>query len=189
MKKFVSYFLQGLLYTVPLVVTAYILFQLFQLTDGLLSSYLNEILPFEIPGLGIIIIIIIITLIGILGKFVITKPFVSFFDGLFNKAPLIKVIYTSVKELLSAFVGKERKFNQPVLVKINENPLLEKLGFITQTDSEFLEIEKTKITVYFPHSYAFSGEHYIVPSSNITRLDKAPADVMKFIVSGGVTKI
>jgi uncharacterized membrane protein len=89
---------------------------------------------------------------------------------------------------MEAFVGKEKKFNQPVRVKVNLISDLEKLGFITESDLSDLGI-KDKVAVYFPHSYNFSGELFIVPVSQITPLDVPAGVLMKFIVSGGVTKM
>ncbi|HCC31721.1 MAG TPA: hypothetical protein DEQ03_16975, partial [Marinilabiliales bacterium] len=59
-------------------------------------------------------------------------------------------------------------------------------GFITETDLSQLNVSE-KVAVYFPHAYAFSGELFIVPTDNITPIDVPAADVMKFIVSGGVS--
>lgn len=189
MKKLLTYLLQGLLYTVPAGLTILILYKIFILIDSLLGTYLNKIFQYKIPGLGVLIIIVFLIAAGFIGKRIITQPLISFFGRMLDRAPLIKVIYTSLKDLLSAFVGKERKFNQPVLVRINKESQLEKIGFVTQNDVTSLGIADKKVVVYFPHSYAFSGEHYIVPTENVTRLDLPPADVMKFIVSGGVTNI
>ena len=61
------------------------------------------------------------------------------------------------------------------------------MGFITQKDLSNLGIEKGKVAVYLPHSYNFSGNLFIVPVENITPLDAPPAEVMKFIVTAGVT--
>ncbi|HEY9123033.1 MAG TPA: DUF502 domain-containing protein, partial [Bacteroidales bacterium] len=93
-----------------------------------------------------------------------------------------------IRDLISAFVGKDKKFNQPVLVKVNKTAELEKIGFLTANDLSALKV-KGKVAVYFPHSYAFSGELFIVPSELVTPLDITPAEAMKFIVSGGVTEI
>ena len=188
MKKLLRYFLQGLLYIAPLSVTIYIIYILFLFFDGLLKSYITDILHFSIPGLGLIITIIIVTLLGFIGQTIIARPIVKLIDKLFKKAPLFKVIYSSLKDLLSAFMGKEKKFNKPVLVKVNTISNLEKLGFITQTDLSDLGVSG-KVAVYFPHSYNFSGELFIVPSEHITPVKIAPAEAMKFIVSGGVTKV
>jgi uncharacterized membrane protein len=105
-----------------------------------------------------------------------------------EKAPLIKVIYSSVKDLLSAFVGKERKFDKPVLVHLDKGGILSRLGFITSENLDDLGI-KDRVSVYLPSSYGVLGELYIVPAERVTPLDINSADVMKFIVSGGVTKI
>ena len=82
-------------------------------------------------------------------------------------------------------MGKEKKFDQPVLVKVNLNSDLEKLGFITEENLQLLN-EKDKVAVYFPHSYAFSGNLFIVDRKNIKVIDQNATDVMKFIVSAGL---
>jgi uncharacterized membrane protein len=90
---------------------------------------------------------------------------------------------------MSAFVGKERRFTEPVLVKVTRDGHLEKMGFITQKDLSNLNIPNGKVAVYLPHSYNFSGNLFIVSVESITPLDASPAEVMKFIVSAGVTSI
>ena len=180
MKKLAGYFFQGLLLVVPLAVTIYVIYFTFKFVDGLL--------PFDIPGIGLIVIIAAITLIGFITKLVITKPIISFFERIIKKSPLIKVVYSSVKDLLSAFVGKEKKFNNPVLVKISDDSDIERLGFITQQDLSNLGIKEKKIAVYLPSSYGILGELYIVPEKNITPVDMHSAEFMKYIVSGGVSK-
>jgi len=185
MKRLVRYFFQGILYTVPVAVTIYVLIKLFYWADGLLK----DLLPVNIPGLGIISILVLVTILGFIGNTIIFRPVVKFFDRTIQKAPLIKVIYSSVKDLLSAFVGQEKKFDRPVIVRISKVYELEKLGFITRSDLSEIGVEGKKVAVYFPHSYAFSGEMFIVPSENITHIEASPSEIMKFIVSGGVTKI
>jgi uncharacterized membrane protein len=184
-KKLVNYFLQGLLYTAPLGITIWVLYSIFIKIDGLF----NGIIPnHKFPGLGILVLIIGITLMGFIGKYFFTLPISHFFKDLINRLPFVKLIYTSISDLLKAFVGKEKKFTEPVLVKINNVSNLEKVGFITQRDLTDLGVEGQKIAVYFPHSYAFSGEMYIVPAEYIKPIDKTSSDIMKFIVSGGVSK-
>jgi len=105
------------------------------------------------------------------------------------KIPIINLLFTSLKDILSAFVGKERKFSNPALVKINHLTNLEKLGFITQEDLSKIGVKDKKVAVYFPHSYNFSGELFIVPAEQVTPLDLPSSEIMKFIVSGGVIDI
>ncbi len=182
MKKVIGYFLKGLLYTVPVAATVFIIYKIFDIID--------EILPLEdYPGLGFLIIISGITLFGMLGSTIIAKPIFSYFEKGIEKAPLIKIIYSAVKDLLSAFVGTKKSFNQPVLVKLSKDPVIEKLGFITKEDLSELGIGNGKVAVYLPHSYAWSGNQFIVPKENVTPIDASATTVMKFIVSGGVTQI
>jgi uncharacterized membrane protein len=189
MSRIIRYFLQGLILMAPVAITVYALVMLFQFVDGLLISYLTELIGFRIPGLGLVIILVTVTLTGFLGTTILFKPIINSLDKLISQAPLVKIIYTSIKDFMSAFVGKDKKFNEPVLVKISKDGDLEKLGFITQHDLTKLGIAKEKVAVYLPHSYNFSGNLFIVPAVNVRPIDASPAEVMKFIVTAGVTSI
>ncbi|TRX72401.1 DUF502 domain-containing protein [Carboxylicivirga sp. M1479] len=192
MKKLAKYFFQGLLYVVPVAVTIYVIVFAFIWLDGLLRDL--EIFQqepyseFNFPGLGLFVILLFITLIGFVGQKFITTPISNSFERGLKKAPLIKVIYSSVKDLLSAFVGKERKFEKPVLVALDKEGLVERFGFITSSDLSDIGVHD-KIAVYMPSSYGILGELYVVPANQVKPIDAHPAEVMKFIVSGGVAKV
>lgn len=184
-KKIGSYFLQGVLLTVPIAVTLYVIFALL----GFIDDILPTILPFEIdiPGLGLVILVIVITVIGFLGNTVIANPINYWFKRLLNKAPVIKTIYNSIMDFTEAIVGgKKKKFSKPVLVKLS--PDVEKPGFITQSDLTTWGIEEGKVMVYLPHSYGFTGNIFIVPRKNVTPLKVKPSEMMKIILSGGVAE-
>jgi uncharacterized membrane protein len=176
--KVIFYFFQGVLFTAPVAVTLYVLYIVFHKIDSVFE------LP--IPGLGFLIILIGITVLGFISNTFLISPVLSFFDKVLQSLPLVKIIYTSLKDLIEAFVGDKKKFEQPVLVYINKESNLQKMGFITRADMEHIGI-KDKIAVYLPHSYNFSGDLYVVSSSNITILNIPPGEAMKFIVSGGVS--
>lgn len=188
MKKVIRYFLQGLVLIAPAVITIYIVYLVFNFLDGAIQSFFTEYMPFKIPGLGLLVLLVVITFLGFVGQSIIFRPLRYLLDKLLMNAPLVKVMYSAIRDLFSAFVGKERKFNQPVLVKVNLISDLEKMGFITTEDLSDIGI-KDKVSVYFPHSYNFSGEMFIVPKDQIKPLSIPPAEAMKFIVSGGVTKV
>lgn len=181
MKNIINYFLQGLLYIVPISATIYIVYWIFSKIDG--------ILPFNFPGLGLIVIILLITAVGYIGSAVIASPLNAFFQQTLNRAPLLKTIYTSVKDMMNTFVGKKKGFSEPVLVKIYENSTIERIGFITNEDLEVLNIKEGKVLVYMPHSYAISGQLFVVEKKNITHINKSSSEIMKLIISGGVTEI
>ena len=105
MKKIINYFLQGLLYIVPITVTGYVVLWVFKKIDG--------ILPFNFPGLGLIVIFVFITMAGFLGSAIIANPINSFFRNLLKKAPLLETIYSSVKDLMNTFVGKKKDLTNP----------------------------------------------------------------------------
>ena len=185
MKRLFGYLLQGLLYTAPIGITIYILYLVFRFVDGLLNELLEKYIGIDIPGLGLIIIIILLIIIGFLGQTILAKPFTHLFDKLMKRIPILKVIHSAFNDLFSAFVGKERKFNKPVLVLVNKTLGLEKLGYLTEEDLSLIE-NTDRVAVYFPHSYNWSGELFLVPRELVRPIDVPPADVMKFIVSAGV---
>jgi len=185
MKKLVRFFLQGLLYTAPIAITAYILYLIFNNVDGFVQKWLQEFLHIKIPGLGIIIIVFLLVGIGFIGQTIIAQPFKHLFNKLLDKVTILKVVYSAFRDLFTAFVGEERKFGQPVKVMVNKSLGIEKLGFMTKEDLSSID-DKGRVAVYFPHSYNWSGELVLVPSELVKEIDIPPAEVMKFIVSAGV---
>jgi len=186
MKKLVNYLLQGILYIAPLGITIYIIYTVFNFIDGKVQKLILQFFDFKIPGLGLVTLVLFLIVIGFLGRTIIARPLKLIFRKTIDRVPLLRFVYSALNDLFSAFVGKEKKFNQPVLVKVNLNSDLEKLGFITEENLELLD-EKEKVAVYFPHSYNFSGELFIVPKVNIKILDIPSTDVMKFIISAGLS--
>jgi uncharacterized membrane protein len=185
MKKLARFFLQGILYLAPITVTAYIILLIFNFVDGILEDFLFVFLDLSIPGLGIIILIIVLTIVGYLGQTIIATPIKRFTKRILESVPILNVVYSAFSDLFSAFVGKEKKFNKPVMVLVNPISNLEKIGFLTENDLRLLG-EKEKVAVYFPHSYNFSGELFIVPVNQVRSLNVNAGDIMKFVVSGGV---
>jgi uncharacterized membrane protein len=179
-KTLIKYFLQGLFYTVPISATLYVI------TSSVIM--LDSIINLDIPGLGILVILLAVTLIGYLGTHFFLNYFKPFERAIEN-TPLIKIIYTSMKDMMNAFVGKKKQFKTPVLVKMGGDMEAERLGFITKDNLDELGISNDKVAVYLPFSYAISGQVYIVPQKNVSIIDASSADVMKLIISGGVTSV
>jgi len=178
LKKIASYFFQGLLYISPIGATIYVLYRTFY--------YIDTLIEFPYPGIGFAMIILGITGIGLLGNYLIQLPLFNYFDRKLEKAPLVKLIYSSVKDLMKAFVGKKRSFNTPVLLKVYDNSDIKRLGFITDEATSLLGNENNLITVYVPHSFAISGQLFLAPPKNIERVEGKSSDIMKYIVAGGV---
>lgn len=173
-------FLQGLLILSPIVVTAYLIYTVFDSVDRLV--------PWVPRGLGFVIIIAIVTFIGYMGtRFFLGKMLFDAFDHLLQHIPGIKYIYSSIKEVMGSFVGDKKRFNKPVWVCTNHNPEVWRIGFMTQKDIAYLGMAG-KVAVYLPHSYAVSGYVIIIEVKNIKPVTKmTAAEAMKFAVSGGIT--
>ncbi len=188
LNRIFGYFVRGLVLVAPLYFTVLIIWTGVEALDGILpvSVPISANKTLYLPGLGMLIILLGILLLGFFFSTVVPQSFFRFTERILRKIPLVNLIFYSIKDLISAFVGDKKKFNQPVLVTINRESDVKKLGFITQTDLSHLFI-KDYIAVYMPHSYAFSGELFIVPVGNVTMLDANSADIMKMIVSGGVS--
>ncbi len=178
MKRIGSYFLEGLLFVIPLALTIYIIYIAFVKIDGLLN------LP--IPGAGLVTTLVLITLIGFLASNFLTKHLLNWVDSVFARLPLIKLLYSSVKDLINAFVGDKKSFNKPALVSLNQEGSVFALGFITRESLSNFGLEHL-VPVYLPQSYNFAGNLLVVPKEQVTPLEANSSDVMTFIVSAGVS--
>lgn len=188
LKRILSYFIRGLVLIAPLYATGLII------TAGV--RYFDNILKIEVPisgqrdvylpGLGFLIIIGGIILLGFLFSTIVPQSFLKFTESIIRRIPLVSLIYYSTKDLILAFVGDKKKFNQPVLVTMYKETNIKKIGFITQTDLSHLKITD-HVAVYMPLSYSLSGEMFVIPIENIVLLDASSTDVMKMLISGGVS--
>ena len=180
MRRLLNYFLRGLVLVAPLAITIYVCWIVFVRIDGWLG------LP--VPGLGFFITIALITLVGFLGSNLITRGLVAIVDHTLGRLPFVRLLYTSTKDLLNAFVGEKRRFDKPVLVRPSTESEARLVGFVTQDSLDQLGLPGYA-SVYFPQSYNFAGNLVVFPSSQLEPLNAPSADVMAFIVSGGVTGV
>ncbi len=187
--KIVSYFLQGLLLLAPVFVTIYAIFSIFDWLDTKIETLFQSLFHFYYPGVGIVVMFFLIALIGFVGSLVFVQPILHILDMIMEKTPLVKDIYTSVKDFFSAFISNKKKFNKPVMFEIGKNSGVYRIGFITQENLSEMNI-LDKVAVYTPWSYNLSGILYLVNRDQVHVLnDVGAGDLMKFVMSGGVTEI
>jgi uncharacterized membrane protein len=175
-KRLARYFLRGCLVTAPLGLTIYIVW--------IVLKTINDLVPIPIPGLGLVVTVVLITLIGLLTSNVVGRTMLDITESLLQRLPLVKLIYTSIKDLVSAFVGDKRRFDAPVAVRLTGN--VKVLGFVTRDGLGRLGMPDL-VAVYLPQSYNFAGYLMLVPRDQVEALDLPSTDVMTFIVSGGVS--
>lgn len=179
-----KHFIRGLVFITPIGVTALIMLSLYEWV-------FEKIHNVNLQGFTLVIITLLlfigITLLGYLGSTFLIKPVAQTVEKIISKIPLISFIYSSIKDLSSAFMGDKKKFNQPIIVKIDNDGVLKKPGFITRKDLSSLGLED-HVAVYLPHSYNFSGNVFFTAAKNITLVnDISSGEFMKLIVSGGVS--
>jgi uncharacterized membrane protein len=177
-RKLLNYFFQGIIILAPISITVYILY--------VVLRFIDDLVPINIPGLGILIVLVGVTITGLLASTFIGRPVMAYFNKLINKSQLLKTVINSIKDLLGAFVGKKKKFNEPVLVMMNKESGIEQMGFVTCKELAMIGIPGKKIAVYIPFSFTFTGYLFVVPAENITPLNISSTDAIKFIISGGV---
>lgn len=189
-KALLNYLIKGLLIVVPIALSVFIVIWAVTTVDSWLN--INNILGVNpitgtsrnIPGLGLVLVIAIILLAGIFVTNFVTEPMYNWFQRTLNKLPLLNFIFSSIKDLTEAFVGDEKKFNNPVLVEVEGG--MKRIGFLTQNDLSKLDLPNDVI-VYFPFSYSFAGQVYVINKDKITPLNMSAAEAMKLVVSGGVS--
>ncbi|WP_426667868.1 DUF502 domain-containing protein [Mucilaginibacter sp. McL0603] len=185
-----NYFVKGLIVVVPIGVTAYLMYwAVYKLDSALnLSGFFltdSKGKPIYIPGLGILNVLLVIIIVGILLTNVVTDPIKRWINRWINRLPIFKFLYSSIKDLTEAFVGEEKKFSEPVLVEVNEFGL-KKVGFLVQKDLTKLNLPG-EVAVYFPFSYSFAGQVIIISADKVKPIDKGAGEMMKFVISGGVS--
>jgi len=178
MSRLLNHFFRGVVLLAPLAFTLYVCVRVFTTIDGWLGI--------PIPGVGFLATVILITLFGFLASSFLTRSLLAALESLMNRLPFVRLLYSSTRDLLNAFVGEKRRFDKPVLVEMYPGGVARAVGFVTQESLASMGLLE-QVTVYLPQSYNFAGQLLIFPRGAVTPLDAESADVMAFIVSGGVT--
>jgi uncharacterized membrane protein len=178
--RFLNYFFRGLIVLAPAVVTVYVFWLMFSEVDAWLG--------FKVPGAGIAVTVALITFFGFLTSTVLARWLLALVDQMFKRLPLVRLVYTSTRDLLGAFVGEKRRFDRPVMVSTHADGVEQAFGFITAESLERFGLEN-HVAVYLPFSYALTGAVRVYPRASVRPIDVDSAQLMAFVVSGGVTEM
>jgi len=179
-----KYFFRGLFIVGPAAVTFFAIYAAIVWVDGWID--LQPIIGHRVPGAGLVVTLGAITLAGFLATNFAMRWLLAATDRLFGHLPLAKLLYTSLKDLIGAFVGERKRFDRPVVVTMGEPSGTGLLGFLTHEDLTDLGAPGC-VAVYVPQSYNFAGNVLVVPRSRVRDLPADSKTVMTFIVSGGVS--
>jgi uncharacterized membrane protein len=190
MKRISRYFLQGLIFVTPIAVTILIFAKIFILIDEPVGNLVTKVVGRDLPGVGFLAAIVlgtfVLTVIGFLCTNFLTGRLMKFVERQFARFPLVKLLHSSIKDLMGAFVGDKKKFDKPVFVTLVPGSDVRAVGFVTRKSMVAWGMAEYT-SVYLPQSYNFAGNLIVVPTERIQPIDLPSGDVMKFVVSGGVS--
>jgi uncharacterized membrane protein len=178
--RLLNYFLRGVVVVTPLALTVYVCAIIFTTIDSWLG--------FPVPGVGFLLTLVLITFVGFLASTFVTRGIVTAVDDMLERLPFVRLLYSSAKDMLNAFVGEKKRFDKPVLVSVTADREVKVIAFLTSESLASLGIADS-VTVYMPQSYGLAGHILVVPSDRVERIDADAAEVMAFIISGGVTHV
>jgi uncharacterized membrane protein len=105
---------------------------------------------------------------------------------IFNGLPIVKLLYSAIKDILEAFAGDKKSFDKPVLAAVGPGSNAKIIGFVTRESLENLGLEDY-VAVYMPQSYNFAGNVLLFPKEAVQPLEIESSQAMAFIVSGGLS--
>ncbi len=183
------YFLTGLLAIIPIWGTYLVLKTLLETLDGFVGGTLREYLPHYIPGLGIIVLLLLIFAVGLLTANYLGQRLVAWGEEIMEHLPIVRSIYSTIKSMVNmvSTSGKEN-FRRVVLIEFPRKGQYS-LAFVTgMTQGEVQQLTHEKVlNVYVPTTpNPTSGYLLFVPESEIIPVSMTVEDGMKMIISGGL---
>lgn len=187
MKAIAKYFINGILTALPIILVFYVLLKIFDFLDGILGDTLKDYMKNDyIPGIGILTTVLLITVLGWLSSQYLSGRIISVLDAVLERIPLVKTLYSVIKDTFQSLLGEKKSFSTVVLVEFPETGL-KSIGFVTAENPDSLTDAFTDhVAVYIPQTFQISGFTFLVPKSSITILDVKPEEAMKFVLAGGV---
>ena len=181
--------LTGIITVLPIVLTLYLLYWLALTSEEVMGGILQWALPqiFYFPGLGTIAGLILIFLVGLLMKALLVRQLFAFGEGIVYRLPIIKSIYSAIRDLFEFFSPKKEHFGRVVIVTVSN---MEMIGFITQEDPERLPASlrnPDSVLVYLPMSYMIGGFTLLIPKDDVKPCQMNMDEAMRFVLTAGIT--
>jgi len=186
-------FIAGVVVLIPIGITLYLTLFIIRVSSNVIPKEINpnNYLPFDIPGVEILIALIIITFIGWLSLSFLGKKFFELFNTILKKIPILRTIYSAIGQMTESFTKTDNKQKSVVLLEYPRKGVWA-VGFATK-ENEGLIKEKVKedlINVFVPTTpNPTSGFLLLVPKKDLIFLDISFEQASKFIVSAGTTNI
>ena len=186
-------FIAGIVVLIPIGITLYLTLFLIRVSGKIIPKEINpnNYLPFDIPGVEILMALVIITITGWLSLSFLGKKFFEFFNNILKKIPILRTIYSAIGQMTESFTKSDNKQKSVVLLEYPRKGVWA-VGFATR-ENEGLIKDKLKeeiINVFVPTTpNPTSGFLLMVPKKDLIYLDISFEQASKFIVSAGTTNI
>ncbi|AWU93932.1 DUF502 domain-containing protein [Azospirillum ramasamyi] len=192
-----AYFLAGILVTAPIAITAYIAWWFVSLIDGhirpLIPSAYNpdNYLPFSIPGIGVLVVIVVVTLIGAFAAGYVGRLVLGVSEGVVGRMPVVRSVYGAVKQIFETVLAKKSNAFREVVMIQYPRPGVWSLGFITGSAHPEVQLQlagqgEDIVNVFIPCAPPTAGYLAMVPRREVTALNMSVEDGLKLVMSGGI---
>tara|TARA_B100000029_G_scaffold513229_1_gene612108 strand:- start:3303 stop:3917 length:615 start_codon:yes stop_codon:yes gene_type:complete len=189
--NFRNYFIAGVVVLIPIGITVYLTIFIINISSKILPKEINPnyYMPYDIPGLEIIISVLIITLIGWLSLSFIGKRLLILFNNILKKIPILRTIYSAIGQMTESFTQTDKKKKNVVLVEYPRKGSWA-VGFATNVNEGEIsnKTKKELINVFVPTTpNPTSGFLLMFPKEEVIFLDLSFEEASKFIVSAGTS--
>ena len=184
-------FIAGIVVLIPIGITLYLTLAIIKVSSKILPKEINpnNYLPYNIPGIEIIIALLLITLIGWLSLSFIGKKLLNIFDNILNKIPILRTIYSAFAQMLETFTKSQVSKKNVVLVEYPRKDTWA-VGFATNENTGKIKnkIGQEVVNVFVPTTpNPTSGFLLMFPKEDVIYLDITFEQASKFVVSAGST--
>lgn len=190
-----AYLFAGILLTAPISITLYIAWIVVNFVDQWVNRMLppvynpNHYVPFNIPGLGLVLVLIVLIVVGWLAAGILGRFFVRVSEGVLNRMPVIRSVYGAVKQIFETILAERANaFSKVVLVQFPREGMW-RIGFVTGVIPGNVQdvTEGGVVNVFVPNSpNVTAGFLVLIPPKEIVHVDLTPEEALKLIVSGGI---
>tara|TARA_B100001248_G_C27353192_1_gene442432 strand:+ start:80 stop:694 length:615 start_codon:yes stop_codon:yes gene_type:complete len=186
-------FIAGIVVSIPIGITIYLTLFVMRVSSKLIPKEINpnNYLPFDIPGLEILIALLLITIIGWLSLSFIGKKFFDLFNNILKKIPILRTIYSAIGQMTESFTKTDNKQKSVVLLEYPRKGVWA-VGFATKENTGIIkdQVKEDLVNVFVPTTpNPTSGFLLMIPKKDLIYLDVTFEQASKFIVSAGTTNI
>ncbi len=186
-------FIAGVVVSIPIGITVYLTLFVMNVSSRLIPKEINpnNYLPFDIPGLEILIALLLITIIGWLSLSFIGKKFFDLFNNILKKIPILRTIYSAIGQMTESFTKTDNKQKSVVLLEYPRKGVWA-VGFATKENTGIIkdQVKEDLVNVFVPTTpNPTSGFLLMVPKKDLIYLNVTFEQASKFIVSAGTTNI